>query len=131
MAIVGTLLAGMLTAKARHTRQLAEAERQLAAVRAADELIAAWWVSSTGVPIGRQGVVPGDVPWRWRTNIVENDSIRELRARVVRVEIQDPSAGASDAGDASKPIITVELVVPVVEWPGDGEASERKGADHD
>jgi hypothetical protein len=121
VAILGTVLVGIVLAKARHTRQLARAQRLSAAVRAADELIAAWWTSPAGVPVGAWGVAGTDGSLAWETRQVPNGPIERLGARVVRVEVREaapraPGSPAVAQGDsprrADEPLVAVELVLP-------------------
>ncbi len=87
IAILGTVLVALVIAKSRHTRQTVRAERARVAVRAADELIANWWMDDQQVPIGKQGRFEDTPSIRWRTRLVSNQSVNQLDARVVRVEI--------------------------------------------
>lgn len=109
VAILGTILVGVVMAKSRHTRQMAATGRQDAAVRAADELIAAWWASPRGVPIGESGGCGADGSLRWQTGVVANKEIEAMGARVVRVEVR--SSSASVDGQA-RPGVAVDLVLP-------------------
>lgn len=126
LAILGTLLVGIVLAKSRHTHQLVRAQAQTRAVVAADELITGWWTSLDGVPIDEQGELPGDRPLRWQTRLVDNDEIAALGARVVRVELFDiADATARGKGDGD-PLVSVDLVVrdPEVE-----DREKRKAAE--
>jgi prepilin-type N-terminal cleavage/methylation domain-containing protein len=107
VAILGTILVGVVIAKSRHTRQLAATERLDAAVRAADELIAAWWASPRGIPIDDSGELGTDGSLVWRTRTVANKEIESLGARVVRVEVRSRAIVAFDT-----PVVAVEVVLP-------------------
>ncbi len=106
IAILGTILVGVVLAKSRHTRQIERTQRQNAAVRAADELIAGWWASSRGVPVGDSGVTASDASLAWKTHVVANREIEDLGARVVRVEIR-----IVDGKQEREPLVTVDLVL--------------------
>ena len=108
VAILGTILVGVVMAKSRHMRQMAAIGRQDAAVRAADELIAAWWASPRGVPVGESGELAGDGSLVWQTRAVANKEIEALGARVVRVEVRSSLAG-TDA--QNRPSVAVDLVL--------------------
>ena len=126
LAILGTLLVGIVLAKSRHTHQLVRAKTQSRAVVAVDELITDWWTSLDGVPIDEQGELLGDTPLRWQTRLVDNDEIAALGARVVRVELFDiTNTTPRGKGDAD-PLVSVDLVVrdPEVE-----EREKRKAAE--
>lgn len=124
LAILGTLLVGIVLAKSRYNDQLRHARAQAGAVERADQLIARWWASPGGVPVGEEGVLPGGDRLRWRTRVVDNAEVAELGVRVVRVEIVDPVREARrDGGDETRnngPLIVVDLVLP------DPEAEQEK-----
>lgn len=126
IAILGTVLVSTVIAKSLHTRQLALAQRQQLAVRAADELISKWWASSTGIPIGEQGVMDGELKLRWETRVVANAAIRSWGARVVRVEFRstEPALTAHE-GRTDEPLVAVELVLP------DPELEEKRSPEID
>lgn len=114
--MLGTLLVGIVLAKARHNDQLSRARAQAEAAEHTDRLIAGWWDSRQGVPVGEDGALPGSDRLRWRTRVVDNREVAELGARVVRVEVVDPLREArrgagSDTRD-NGPLIVVDLVVP-------------------
>ena len=113
LAILGTLLVGILLAKASHTRQLARAERKAGAVQAADRLIREWWHSAEGVPRNASGRVPDpradrSGSFRWRTRVVERSGLRGLPARAVRITLSSAGEGPPD----EDPLVAVTLVLP-------------------
>jgi hypothetical protein len=123
-AILGTILVGVVLAKSRHVHQIERAHRKQDAVRAADELIAAWWASPDGVPVGQSGAAPTDGSLTWETRGIQNGAIQGLGARVVRVEIRR-SQSKEPAGDvAADAIVIVDLVLP----DASPEANRRAGS---
>jgi hypothetical protein len=129
VAILGVILVGVVLAKSRHTHQVALAERKHAAVRAADALLAEWWKSVDGVPVGKAGAVESDASLAWETRVVRNPPVERLGARVVRVEIHETAVRRSgddempEAGEVPDPLVAVDLVLPE---PGD-ETPEEAG----
>jgi prepilin-type N-terminal cleavage/methylation domain-containing protein len=131
IAILGTILVGIVLAKSRHTRQYALSERKTAAVQAADRLISAWWMSPNGIPLEDSGLIEADESLTWQTYLVENHEIEQLGGRVVRVEIREtrPNLLEPDEG----PLVAVELVLPEpvgsadTEDPGHFATSGRGG----
>ncbi len=129
VAILGVILVGVVLAKSRHTHQVALAERQQMAVRAADALLAEWWKSVDGVPVGKWGVLEDEPSLVWETRVVPNAAIGRLGARVVRVELcdaqpQDARTGKNSGdGEVREPLVTVDLVLP----DPDRAASEEDG----
>ena len=117
IAILGSVLVGLVLAKAKHTHQLATAQKQSQAVRLLDDLIASWWTGGSGgngVPVGESGVIGADGAWAWETRLVANPAIEKLGACVVRVEMRDTgarrreSSGSRDTAD----LVVVDLVLP-------------------
>jgi hypothetical protein len=71
LAILATLLAGLLVAKARATRQEESAQRRLRAIAAADALMDQWWQTGELPTIQASGMVPGDPELAWRTRVAQ------------------------------------------------------------
>ncbi len=112
IVILGTILAGVILSKSRHTRQLALSRRKSVAAQAADELIAKWWTSPRGVPVNQSGVVPHDDSMSWRTEVVPNQAVEQLEARVVRIEIHESQPENIQTGTGDEALLAVELVLP-------------------
>jgi len=117
LAILGTILAGVILAKARHTRQIAETEARRAAVEAADRLLTDWWDAEGTVPAGARGSVRGQAGaaghrFAWRTRRVPGTALPAWEGRVVRLELRRAGeAGDQDASGVGEPLVTVEVVV--------------------
>lgn len=109
IAILGSVLVGLLLAQSRHTDQLIKARLQSSAVVATDELIAQWSTQPQGVPIDAEGSLPAVEGVTWRTLFVANAPIVEVGARVVRVEVLDQRDG-DIRGD--RRLFVVDMVVP-------------------
>src|SRR3954452_23578105 len=84
LALLATLLVGVLLAQGRYTRQAAAADRRLHAIAAADALLTSWRLDPHSLPRSGTGVVAGDSQLTWRTQTVLNPSVNELEAEVVR-----------------------------------------------
>jgi hypothetical protein len=112
LVILGTILAGMVMAKARHTRQIVLTQQRQVALRLADQLINRWWMSPQGVPINQRGALEGDVAWTWETRVVENTAIENLGGRVVRVEVRPAQTQEIRPSTDDETLIAVELVLP-------------------
>ncbi len=124
IAILGTVLVGVVVSKARHTHQLALARRRTAAVRAADALIAAWWTSPEGVPVDENGPVAAEPTLLWETRVVDNPEIRALGARVVRVTFRPATVEKPAAKAPDEALLTVDLVLP--EPPEEDENADEE-----
>lgn len=112
IAILGTLLVGVVLAKSRHTRQAALAQNKMQAVVLTDELIAGWWDRPEGVPASDSGVLSEEDGLRWQTQVVNNPEIASLGARVVRVAVRENPRLISRNREDEEPVLIVDLVVP-------------------
>lgn len=124
IAILGTIVTGIVLAKSRLTRQTVAARQTNAMVRATDELIAGWWVDPQGIPVEQSGSIPGNESLVWQTRLVENLPLEARGAQVVRVEVRD-------GGEAIPPVddpvsVVVDLVLP---HPNRGELFDADSAD--
>ena len=131
IAILGTLLVGIVLASARHTRQIADTRQIDTIVRAADDLLAQWWVDPDEIPIGQSGVIETSPSLAWRTYLVANSDVEDLGARVLRVEVGPPGKVGAALGPNDKTIVTVDLVLPQEEKSSDesdaGDSGEGGG----
>lgn len=131
IAILGTILVGVVMSKARHTRQVALTLRINQAVLVADELIAGWWASEAGPPIGASGIAGGEAVFVWETHLVKNEALAALGTRVLHVEIRE-AEGALGARAAEGAVVAVDLVLPAPVKPaanGKREAVRKQGAE--
>lgn len=108
LALLASLLVGLLLAKARYTRQSALADRRIEAVRAVDRLLAAWWAEPARFPRRGTGPIDGAADLSWRTSLVANPTLNELGAQVVRLEVIDDRPGAPPPEGV---LATVEVVL--------------------
>lgn len=106
LAILATLLWGVLTAKNRATHQALRAEQRLAAVTIADHLLGQWW-SNGSVPVPSEGGVPEHPSWRWHTRVVARSSVAAWGAHVGELRIVDSSDPA-----VHSPLLSVQFLLP-------------------
>ena len=131
LALLGGLLTAMVMAHARHVKQLADADRQMNAVAAADALLTQWWQDPASFPIAREGTVPNHPRLAWRTEVVTRAAVEQLGGQVVRLEIHEQPPGSVDAV-----LVAVDLVlakrtpqpVPAASEPGETDESVRPDA---
>ncbi|MBI1368402.1 MAG: prepilin-type N-terminal cleavage/methylation domain-containing protein [Planctomycetes bacterium] len=113
LAILGTVMAGAMIAKARCTRQLAQADRRLAAAAAADRMLEYWFADDKTLPRESSGNVPGESDMTWRTHTQRDESNRILKLAITRLEVFDGRAIRPDEA-----ILSVELLVPALQTKG-------------
>ncbi|MCC7407058.1 MAG: hypothetical protein IT442_03245 [Phycisphaeraceae bacterium] len=132
--LVATLLAGVLAAKANATRQTAMANRRLEAADAADRLLTQWWRTVGSKPPSIPQIQSSDAEpttpepsadlassfplestgrleaqaLRWRTHSIEKPEVEAIGGQVVRLEIFEDRAS-----DMARPLITLDMVLPV------------------
>ena len=103
LVILGTILSSLMLAGGRFARQEAQAQSQLRAIRALDELVSSWMNGPvSAIPLAGRGMLP-DTPHTWRTHVVPDASARALGAEVLRVEVFGKSR--------SEAIVTIDLLV--------------------
>jgi len=106
LVILGTLLVSIAAARGRFARQWVEADRRLAAVRAADRLMADWMAGGEqNIPTQAQGELAGVPKCLWRTREIRSQGAQDLRARVIRLEIFDKTSRSRE------PVFYVEFLV--------------------
>ncbi len=125
LALMGTLLATMLTAKGRFTQQRHYAQRVLAAVDAADTMLAARWdkagaAGGTDGWASTDGVVANNDRLTWRTVEITDDQATAMRSRVIRLEVFDEQSNPEDP-----PLVSIDLLVPL--YSETSEGSEGPG----
>jgi len=94
LALLGSLLAGLLMTKSALGRQRAEAERRLAAVRCADELLSDWRANGESVPRHASGRAGPDDVFTWRTRPLRVERVADMRFDVVRLELSADGVGS-------------------------------------
>lgn len=107
LALLGSVLVGILLARAGYLRQAARSSRRLEAIAAADALLTAWHQDPALLKPESSGALAGDSQLAWRTAIVPSAEAQSLGARIVRLEVLDERAVAS----ATPVLATVEFLV--------------------
>lgn len=131
LTLVGTLLVGIVMARARHTHQAALAERKLLAVQAVDELLLRWYTpSSSGgnqpeadkrvlsinapqsrIPLDSTGSFDSAPALSWRTELVSDpvneQALERFKLGVVRLTVTDDQAGPE-----ADPLLVIDLAAP-------------------
>jgi prepilin-type N-terminal cleavage/methylation domain-containing protein len=105
LVLLGSLLVGIVVARARYTQQWAKAQQRLEAIDAADDLLSEWW-STSSVPRNASGkVIHESSELHWRTREVSNDDARFLSLQMIRLEVW--------RGDPiGVPLAIVDVVLP-------------------
>src|SRR5690348_1878673 len=88
LALLASLLVGLLVARAGYLRQSAIADRRLRAVAAADALLTRWHLDPMTLVRSGSGTTDNDA-FAWRTSPVNNAAVDAMKANVVRLEVLD------------------------------------------
>jgi prepilin-type N-terminal cleavage/methylation domain-containing protein len=110
LLLLSTLLAGLLLSHGRHARQVQLAQRKLAAIESADQLLADWFAAPDGIPVPATGKATGRAPgptslW-WETFVADTRHLETLGALTVRVLIREGEPG----DDAAQPLVDLSLL---------------------
>ena len=108
LALLGTLLVGIVLAKVRYTHQWNAADRRVQCAKAADELLTAWWARPGSFPRSAAGDVPGEPDLSWRTAPVGNPAVESLGAVAVRLAVIDRRYPVADP-------VVIDVVLPPAE----------------
>jgi type II secretory pathway pseudopilin PulG len=120
MALMATLLVGILMAYGNHVHQIKRAQRKLEAIALADQLMEGWFSKTNpAVPITSGGGSIGNKKKSekvnkgnslvWRTYEIENRRVSDsLNLKIIRLEVQD-----SEAKKENDVLAAVEVVVSV------------------
>jgi type II secretory pathway pseudopilin PulG len=113
LVVLGVLLVAVSTARARFLRQWGDAERRLAAVHAADALLAKWMQGPpAAIPLSGAGTLEGVADHRWRTHIVRDSTAASVGAIVLRLEIVDRRGHSTrDQRSGEPPAFSVDVLL--------------------
>ena len=108
IALLGTLLVTVMTARQQFVRQSVDAQRKAEAIAAADALLTAWKVDWSGLPRASSGTLDGGLAWH--TEVVELDGLASIsgEGRVidgVRLVVSRENAAAD-----ADPLVVVDLL---------------------
>jgi type II secretory pathway pseudopilin PulG len=106
LALLGSLLVGLLLTRAALVRQRVEADRRLEAIRSADALLSQWRVTGKPVPRQASGRLGVDGQFVWRTRALRTERIAGNAFDVVRLEL----TGEAEDGRAAKVLASVDVL---------------------
>lgn len=87
LAIMGTLVTGLLVATGRLKAQDLQAQLRLEACQVADDLLTGWWSPKEDFPRTGNGTVRRNGNWRWRTRPIRSNRAERMGAQVVALEV--------------------------------------------
>lgn len=117
LAIISTLLVGLLVAARRHVEQVRRARQTLDVAARVDALLYRWMSSGGLVLREDEGELPGEDGLRWKTQLVDTRHRRDLGIDLFSLKILTKSDTVGE-----RPIVSLELASLNTEWTGEGEA---------
>lgn len=147
LALMGTLLVAMLSAKSRFSRQHHYAQRVLIAVDALDRLLIERWPELGAIEAIEQGDIEGRPDMVWRASVIDGQQTEQWHCRVIRIEVleavhelrteplasvellaQDPAYRGEDP-DETQPEPGIEMPGPTDTQESSPEGIEPLGPD--
>lgn len=107
IALLGTLLAGLMLSFSAHVRQYQAARLRIQAIEKLDRQLELWYADDGTLPIDSEGPLSSQPPLTWRTLTVRSPQAERLNSVIVRVEVRRP-----ERADSSPPVVAVELLHP-------------------
>jgi type II secretory pathway pseudopilin PulG len=117
LAILGTILTGLVLAMSRHRTQWHDANRKLEAVRATQHLLNTRWDKTKEIPASGSGDLEHAEGLRWRTRPSADATRREDEPRLIQLTVR----GEEQAPEAEA-LVRVPLFLPPKEENESGDA---------
>lgn len=117
LALVSTLLVGIMTAMYRHERQIRAGKRRLDAANKVDMLLYGWMAKGGAVPRASEGGLPDSDGLVWQTQVFSREHRRDLGIDIVRLQVfatEDPSG-------ERRLVLALDLPVASPAWPAPTE----------
>lgn len=106
LALLGSLMVGLLLARESLSRQGMRAARRIAAVEACDRLLSQWQLDTKGIPRRGTGPVGSDGKLQWTTRVRGVELVEHLTLEVVRLEVIDTGTKVPQT------LASVEVLLP-------------------
>ena len=107
LALLTTLLVGIIFAQDRHARQIRTARQRIGVVEQVDQLLYQWLKIDRAIPREATGPLPGSDDYIWETRLWPDGANRGLEIEVVRLEIRPRRDVLGE-----RPVLTLDLAVP-------------------
>lgn len=107
LALMGTLLAAMLSAKSKFTGQHHHAQLVLTAVTATDDLLMNHWQNIQELERLGGGDFKQHDDLTWTAKRIDDPSATEWYCKILRIQVMDATGSTGDP-----PLVSVDLLVP-------------------
>lgn len=104
LALLGTLLVGILVAQRRHAEQINGAHARLTAVEAADKLLAQWSAGGNWGTASSSGQFEDEPKLMWHWSVIQSPELRPMGAAIGRLEV------FAKENPAELPFVRVDVV---------------------
>jgi len=118
MAILGSLLTGIVLAQARLTVQSRRTMQRRQACQLAEGLLSLWWEDEVIIPRNSSGNIADPPGWRWLTYVYYTDEADDLGAEVMRLNLFGPGSAENET------TLSIEILLPRLETDEDGNVIE-------
>ena len=118
MAILGSLLTGIVLAQARLTVQSRRTIQTRQACQLAEGLLSLWWEDEVIIPRNSSGNIADPPGWRWQTYVYYTEQADDLGAEVMRLNLFGPGSAENET------TLSIEVLLPRLETDEDGNVIE-------
>ncbi len=108
MALLSTLLVGMLVAFKRNADCIRAQTKVRQATQGVDQLLMSWAEQGLYPPPDDQGPLPGCDGFRWQTRLASKQYRAAMGIDIVRLDV----LGEREWGEDASPVLSLELVAP-------------------
>jgi type II secretory pathway component PulJ len=113
LALLATLLVGVVLASVRQAQQIRAAQRRLLAITALERAIPRWLERAEGFPVGERGRFAEVTNLEWETRPLEVPEPNVLGLTVARVEVFD-AVRQKGAAESRRALVGVDIALPLV-----------------
>ncbi|TWT82575.1 hypothetical protein CA13_40380 [Planctomycetes bacterium CA13] len=96
LMLMALLVVSSLTALSRYRSILALASRQRQAIQVADDLLARWLDSSTGLPGADSGRIPQHPTMGWNTRVVSQRMVCGVPTEIIRLNVWEQTGNQTE-----------------------------------
>ncbi len=112
MALLSTLLIGVLVAHSKHVTRIKHDRARIAAVNATDRLLQEWMRLGVLVPRNDRGHFGGHEELFWQTRVIERRHANQLGIEVVRLEVFTENSPQF----SYEALLSVDVAAPSSDW---------------
>ena len=108
LILMSTVLVASMLSYSAHQKQLAVADKRIAAVSFADDVLGQLTGGAKKLPRSMRGAIPAQPNWYWQTSVVGTTSPMEVPMAVIRLQVVEVKPDGS-----SLVLTSVDIVEPI------------------